>query len=83
MCILHGLDIHTFKLISGQYRLSKVVIKLFKYKPKKKANRYIDMIKSLKERRISLAYDLTETLSDLERKSGIFLVKPLYSYQGL
>jgi len=43
----------------------------------------MEMIRNLKERRVSLAHDLNDTLSDLERRSGIFLVKPMYSYQGM
>lgn len=41
------------------------------------------MIKKLKEDRTNLAHDLNDTLTDLERRSGIFLVKPMYSYQGV
>lgn len=37
---------------------------------------------ALHRQRISLAYDLTESLDDIERQSGIFLIKPFYSYQG-
>jgi hypothetical protein len=36
----------------------------------------------LNEKRISLAYDLTDALEDIEQQSGIFLIKPLYSYKG-
>jgi hypothetical protein len=43
----------------------------------------MEMIRGIKEKRVSLAQELNETLSDLERKSGIFLVKPMVSYQGL
>ena len=40
------------------------------------------MVRTLREKRVNLAYDLTEKLDDVERKSGIFLIKPIYSYQG-
>jgi hypothetical protein len=40
------------------------------------------LIRSMREKRINMAYDLTEKLDDLEKKSGIFLIKPIYSYQG-
>ena len=39
-------------------------------------------MKQLKEKRLHLAYDLAETLEDIERQSGIFLIKPMRSYAG-
>jgi hypothetical protein len=41
------------------------------------------MVRSLREKRLNLAYDLTEKLDDVEKQSGIFLIKPIYSYQGV
>ncbi len=48
----------------------------------KKGKKYFEKISKLNEKRISLAYDLTDTLDDIEQQSGIFLIKPLYSYKG-
>jgi hypothetical protein len=38
-------------------------------------------MKSMSDKRNSLAFELTEKLDEIERESGIFLIKPLFSYQ--
>lgn len=43
----------------------------------------MERIRKLKEKRVHLALDLNEKLDDIERESGIFLVKPIYSYHGV
>lgn len=37
----------------------------------------------ISNRRNELANDLTETMSEIESQSGIFLIKPMFSYKSL
>lgn len=39
-------------------------------------------VKQIRERRQVLANSLVDTLHDIEKQSGIFLIKPIYSYRG-
>jgi hypothetical protein len=36
----------------------------------------------LQEQRLKIAVDLMHTLDNIEQQSGIFLIKPMYSYKG-
>lgn len=39
-------------------------------------------VRQIRERRQVLANSLVDTLHDIEKQSGIFLIKPIYSYRG-
>lgn len=43
----------------------------------------MEKFKKIKESRISLANKLNQAIDDIEQQSGIFLVKPFFSYKGM
>ena len=49
----------------------------------KRARKWENKMDELSNRRNELANDLTETMSEIESQSGIFLIKPLFSYKSL
>ncbi|XP_074660248.1 uncharacterized protein LOC141912760 isoform X5 [Tubulanus polymorphus] len=48
----------------------------------KRAQRWTDEMDTMDERRILLAKMLMDTLDNVEEESGIFLIKPVYSFKG-
>lgn len=43
----------------------------------------MEKIKKLKDSRLNLAIRLNKAIDDIEQQSGIFLVKPFFSYKGM
>jgi hypothetical protein len=39
-------------------------------------------MQNLQEERLKVAVDLMNTLDSIEQQSGIFLIKPMYSFKG-
>ena len=53
-----------------------------KYLISQRAKRWADKMDEMGMERMKLANVLMETFDDIERESGIFLIKPMYSYRG-
>ena len=47
-----------------------------------RAKRWADRMDEMGMERLRIANELMETLDMIEQQSGIFLIKPMYSYRG-
>ena len=47
-----------------------------------RAKRWADRMDEMGIERLRIASQLMETLDTIEQQSGIFLIKPMYSYRG-
>ena len=50
--------------------------------PSQRAQRWADKMDALGSERLQLANMLMITLDEIERESGIFLIKPMFSYRA-
>lgn len=48
----------------------------------KRKVKYDENMHNLQQERYKVAIDLMQTLDTIEQQSGIFLIKPMYSYKG-